>query len=155
MLYFGVTNYDEFIMVTERVISVKRLDKWAPTIIRLVLGLIFINHGWGKVQGMVSWLNGSGWGFVGNVSHIGFLVILPPVVWAILATLAEFVGGILVVVGYRVKPAALSLACVMLVAIFGVHLPAGESVEFQVALLAMAISLILSGPGRYSVKLKK
>jgi putative oxidoreductase len=142
-------------MVTKRVISVKRLDKWAPTVIRLVLGLIFINHGWMKVQGMVSWLNGGSWELVGKVGSIGFLVILPPVVWAILATVAEFVGGILVTVGYRIKPAALALALVMVVAIFGDHLPAGESVEFQTALLAMAVSLVLSGPGRYSVKLKK
>ncbi len=142
-------------MITKRVIDVKHLEKWAPTLLRLVLGVIFINHGWGKVRGFFKWLNQSEWGLVGNVSGIEFLIILPPVAWAILATVAEFVGGIFVLVGFRTRLAALSISLVMVVAIFGVHLPAGDNIEFQLALLAMALSLIFSGSGRFSIQFKR
>lgn len=129
--------------------------KWGPTLIRLVLGLVFLWHGWGKVQGFIGWIQGYEWGFVGLVASINFLVILSPVIWALMATLAEFVGGILILLGYKTRVAALAITAVMVVAIAGVHLPAGDNIEKQLALLTMAVSLILTGPGRYSIKIKR
>lgn len=151
------------LILTERVIAVKRMQKWGPTILRVVLGIIFIDHGWDKVQGLYGYLQGAEWGFVNFVGSIPFLVILPNVLWATLATAAEFLGGILVVLGYRTRLASFGLSMVMLVALLGVHLPKamgpkvgfmGE-IELPLALMAMAVSLLFTGPGRYSIELKK
>lgn len=129
------------------------LRGFGPLVIRIVLGIIFVLHGWGKVQGLWGYVvNGDPWGFVGLVS---FMPLLPAVIWAILATLAEFLGGILVLLGMEVRWAAVFLSINMLVAIFGVKLPAGGNVELELSLLAMAVSLILSGAGRYSIKFQR
>ncbi len=140
-----------------RVITVKR---WGPLFLRVVLGLIFVVHGWEKVTGLWGWMaQGDEWRFVGTVA---FMPLFPPVFWATCATLAEFLGGILVFVGYRTKLASFFLVIVMLVAL-GVHVPQGgpgfigfvKEIEKPLALLVMAISLMLSGSGRYSIKLKR
>lgn len=135
------------------VVLVKRWDQWGPTLLRLVLGAIFVRHGWGKVQGFWGWMfHGEAWDFV---NHVAFMPVLPSTVWAILATFGEFVGGLVVIAGFWVRAGAAVLAAIMLAAILGVHLPAGDSIEFQVALTAMALSLILTGPGRYSTSLRR
>jgi putative oxidoreductase len=140
------------------VITVKR---WGPTFLRIVLGLIFIAHGWDKVTGLWGWIaQGQEWGFV---NYVVFMPLFPPVFWAVCATLAEFLGGILVFIGYRARMASFFLATVMIVALLGIHVPKGlgpeagliSEIEFPLALLAMAVSLMLSGPGRYSVKLRR
>jgi putative oxidoreductase len=141
-----------------RVIGMKR---WGPTFVRVVLGIIFISHGWDKVIDLWGWIAaGQEWGFV---NYVAFMPLFPPVFWAICATLAEFLGGILVFIGYRTRTASFFLAFVMVVALMGVHVPKGlgpevgfiGEIEFPLALLAMAVSLMLSGPGRYSVELKR
>ncbi|MFB6355919.1 MAG: DoxX family protein [bacterium] len=88
----------------------------------------------------------------------------PPLFWAVCAALAEFVGGIFVLLGFNIRWASAFVGFVMVVAILGVHVPKalgdpkiglfGE-IEFQLSLLAMSISLILTGPGRYSIKIEK
>lgn len=113
------------------------------------------------MQGLFHWVvNGESWGFV---NYVTFMPVLPATFWATCAALAEFFGGILVFVGYRTRLASLSLGFVMIVALFGVHVPKGlqpdvglmGEIEFPLALLAMAVCLILTGPGRFSITLKK
>ena len=60
------------------------------------------------------------------------------------------------VVGLLVRPAAAALAFAMLVAIFSVHIGNGlfmkdNGYEFGLALLAVSVSLAISGAGRLSV----
>lgn len=134
----------------------KTLKGYGPFILRLVLGAIFIIHGWGKVQGLYGYLfQGAEWGFIDTVAGLHYLPTWPPLFWAACATLAEFVGGICVLLGFKTRWAAGFIGIVMIVATVGVHLPANDNVEFQLALLAMACSLIASGPGRWSVKIEK
>jgi putative oxidoreductase len=169
--FFSVDYFDKFervnrwegpmqvqLILTQRVIAVKR---WGPTFLRLVLGLIFIVHGWEKVTDLWGWMaQGQEWKFV---NYVAFMPLFPPAFWAICATLAEFLGGILVFIGFRTRLAATFLAFVMFVALFGVHVPQGgpgvigfvKEIEKPLALLAMAVCLILAGPGRYSITLKK
>lgn len=69
---------------------------------------------------------------------------------------AEFFGGIALLLGLLVRPAALLLSITMLVAIFSVHFSNGlflsnNGYEFGLALLAASVSLLFSGAGKLSV----
>jgi len=75
---------------------------------------------------------------------------------AILAGLGEFVGGILMVLGFLTPLAALALIAVMIVAIVTVHLKNGffatnGGYEFNLALAGMALTLLIVGGGAYSI----
>ena len=76
--------------------------------------------------------------------------------WLGAAAFSEFIGGALVLLGLFTRVAAFFIACVMAVAIAGVHwrngffLSAG-GFEYAFTLLCMAISLIISGGGNLSV----
>lgn len=86
-----------------------------------------------------------------------------PAFWTVIAVLTEFLGGILVALGAATRPAALGLAMVMLVAIFKVHLlngffmnwfgipGQGHGIEYNLALLAGCVTLILGGAGCLSL----
>jgi putative oxidoreductase len=117
----------------------------ALLILRVVLGVIMIYHGWPKLTN----LGGTIEGFSG-------MGIPAPAIAAIFATLVEVVGGFLVLVGAFADIAGLMFAIDMLGAIIFVHAKNGFSaseggVEFPLALLAMALAIALAGPGRYAV----
>jgi len=84
------------------------------------------------------------------------LGVKPAKPMAILAGLAEFVGGILVMLGFITPLAALALIVVMIVAVITVHLRNGFFVtnggyEFNLALAGMALTLLIVGAGAYSL----
>ncbi len=125
---------------------------WGPSVIRLVLGVTFIYMGWGKLTDAYSWLfGGQQFGFAGMVS---FMPLLPAWLWGLAAMLAEFLGGICVLLGYKVRVAGFFISIVMIVAILGVKLPGPGLFEARLdfALLAMAVSLILTGAGKLAVE---
>lgn len=132
-------------------------QKWGPFVLRMVLGGIFIFEGWGKFGNMIGWFGGQPWEFISIVASINFLFVFSPAVWAILATMGELMGGIMILVGFRTRTAALLLGTIMIVAILGLHLPQGHGfsgIEKPLSLLAIAASLLFTGPGRYYLKLK-
>lgn len=126
------------------------LTTWAPLVIRLALAAIFIAHGAQKVFGAFD-----GHGIRGLAGFVGELGFRPPIVWAWLAALAEFLGGIGVLLGLLTRIAAAGILANMLVAILKVHAPNGfflpDGIEFALANAAMALSLILSGAGKVSL----
>jgi len=82
--------------------------------------------------------------------------ITPGYSMALLAGSAEFFGGLALVLGLFVRPAAAALAFSMLVAILTVHIGKGLFVtnngyEYGLALLAIAVSLVVTGGGRASL----
>jgi putative oxidoreductase len=84
------------------------------------------------------------------------LGVKPAKPMAILAGLAEFVGGILVILGLLTPLAALILIGVMIVAVLTVHLKNGffntnGGYEFNLALAGMALTLLIIGAGAYSL----
>src|SRR4030088_918862 len=87
----------------------------ATSILRLVLGVVFFAHG---AQKMLGWFGGFGFsgtmGFFTGVMHI-------PAPLAFLAIVAEFFGGLGLIVGFLTRIAAFGIAVNMLVAIATVH----------------------------------
>jgi putative oxidoreductase len=118
------------------------IDK-ALLIIRIVAGIVFVLHGWGKLTG-----NPSIEMFSGMVGNLGFPM---PMFFAWVVALTEFLGGIALILGIFVRPAAVLLSIVMLVA-FGMvkkfAFPAGD-IDFT--LLGVSIALAITGPGHWSI----
>jgi putative oxidoreductase len=117
----------------------------ALLLVRVVLGIIMIYHGWPKLTN----LGGTIEGFTG-------MGIPLPALSAIFAMVAEVFGGLLLLVGAFTDIAGLLIAIDMLGAIIFVHAKNGFAVneggfEWPLALLAMALAIALAGPGRYAV----
>jgi len=117
----------------------------ALLVLRVVLGIIMIVHGWDKVTD----LGGTIEGFTG-------MGIPLPAVAAVFSTVAEFFGGLLILVGAFTDIAGLLIVIDMLGAITFVHAKNGfliseGGVEWPLALIAMALAIVLAGPGRYAV----
>ena len=125
---------------------------WFTVPIRLGLAAVMIAHGAQKVLGS---FNGPGFkAFIGGNTPFGFM--RPAWLWLALAALSELVGGLLVGLGFLTRVGAFFIACVMLTAVVGVHLPGGffasnRGYEYPLVLLAMAVGLLISGGGQASV----
>ncbi len=124
---------------------------WGPAVLRLVVGIIFAAHG---AQKLFGWFGG--YGLQGTGQWMDSIGLGPGYVMALLAGSAEFFGGLALILGVLVRPAAIVLAFTMVVAIFSVHIHNGlfmdkNGYEFGLALLVVALSLSISGAGRASV----
>ena len=126
-------------------------------IVRVVLGVIFFAHGAQKVFG---WFGGPGLrGVIGYFKQsLGI-----PAPLTVLAALTEFLGGVAMIVGFLVRPAAVGLIIVMVVAIAQVHWRNGfflnwalepgkaHGYEMNLALIAMALAVLVGGAGILSI----
>jgi putative oxidoreductase len=125
---------------------------WFTLPIRLALAAVMIAHGSQKVLGTFA---GPGFNaFTAGNTPFGFM--RPAWLWLGAAALSELVGGLLVGLGFLTRVGAFFIACVMLTAIVGVHLPGGffasnRGYEYPLVLLAMALALLISGAGQASV----
>lgn len=114
-------------------------------VLRLVVGLAFMYHGYGKIQSPLSWM--------GPESHT-------PAFLQALAALSEFGGGLAWMLGLLTPIASLGIACTMVEAVrlhaFVLKHPfvsptGGGSYELAAVFLAVALLLLLGGPGKYSL----
>jgi putative oxidoreductase len=124
---------------------------WAPLVVRIPLGIIFVAHG---AQKLFGWFGG--YGLSGTAQYMDSIGLTPGVVLASLAGGAEFFGGLALLLGLLVRPASVALAFTMLVAIFSVHISKGlflsnGGFEYGLALLAVTVALVISGAGRFSL----
>src|ERR1700682_948015 len=120
-------------------------------ILRLAIGGTVAAHG---AQKLFGWFGGGGIRGTGAFfEKIGFR---PGHVHASLAGLAEFVGGLLLALGFLTAAGSALVVSVMLTAVISVHLPNGFFVtkggfEYNLALAALAVALAFTGPGAYSL----
>ncbi len=108
--------------------------------VRAVVGTIFIAHSLGKFNP----------GFVGFLNQIGI-----PAEMQFFIALAEFVPGILLIIGILTRISASILSIIMLGAIFHVkhasNLTGQGGYELELLLLISVLSIIVVGPGRVSL----
>ena len=116
-----------------------RLQPLALLVLRLVLGAIMIGHGYPKVFGGLSH-------HVQMVSGLGL-----PGWLAYFSAAAEFLGGILVLLGLFTRISALAICIDLSVAIWKVHWRSGllgnGGYQFPLALAAIAFALVFFGAG--------
>ena len=128
----------------------------AITILRLVLGIVFIAHG---AQKMLGWFGG--YGFTGTMGFFTETMHMPAL-FAFLAIAAEFFGGLGLILGLLTRVAAFGIAVNMLVAVVMVHIKfgffanwsgiqKGEGIEFHLLALAICIFLMIKGAGAASL----
>ena len=126
---------------------------WMTVPVRLALGIIFIAHGAQKVFGV--W---GGRGLAEFTAGDAPMGLRPAWLWLGAAAISELVGGALVLVGLLTRLGALSIAFVMIVAMFGVHWGAffmnNRGIEYTVALLGMSLALLIAGGGQASIDQK-
>lgn len=110
-------------------------------ILRVFAGLaLALAHGWGKIPPSE--------GFIGMIGGMGFPA---PVLFAWLAALAEFGGGLLIALGLLTRPAAVFVAAHFVIVSFVVH--AGDTFgdrELALFFLVTAVFFAMAGAGRYS-----
>ena len=115
-------------------------------VLRIITGTIFVAHGAQKL--FIYGFDGVAGGFANMGSP--FPAIVGPMVG-----LLEFFGGLALITGLLTRLAGAGLAINMLGAFLLVHLPAGffmpNGYEFVMMLAASALTLTLTGAGRYSV----
>jgi putative oxidoreductase len=116
---------------------------FVPLLLRLVLGAVFIFHGWHKVgaDGGANWAQGPD-------------PLAAPLQLAV--AWGELIAGIAMVVGFLTRLAALGLIVIMAGAIAHVHWPHGFDLsqggfEYNVTLIVISLCLVLGGPGPLSI----
>lgn len=121
------------------------LRSWGVTLLRLVVGVIFLVHGGQKFS----------MGFHNVAGFLGSLGIPMPTFAAIVVTLVEFIGGMALILGMLTRYAAALLCVDMLVALITYHAKNGffvpKGVEFPLLLLAANINLVLAGGGALGI----
>jgi putative oxidoreductase len=121
------------------------------TVVRMLVGIIFVAHGGQKLFGLFG-----GYGLAGTAQYMESLGLTPGYVMASLAGGAEFFGGLALIIGLLARPAAVALIIMTLTAIFSVHIHNGlfmanNGFEFALALLGALIAILIEGPGKLSL----
>jgi putative oxidoreductase len=139
--------------IIERLLGTDR--NYAALISRVMLGIAMVPHGAQKALG---WFGGKGFEgtFAGFTEGMGI-----PVILALLAIAAEFLGSLGLIVGLLGRVAALGIMTNMLVASLWVHPPEDlfnwsgrnpiEGIEFHMLAIALAASILIQGSGAFSI----
>ena len=121
-----------------------RLQPLGLLVLRLVLGIIMIAHGYTKLTPA---------GFHQHANFVGHLGM--PWWFAFFSTAAEDLGGLLLILGLFTRFAAIAICAELIVIILKVHWKNGllpeHGYQFPLALAAIAFSLIFLGAGAISL----
>ena len=126
----------------------KKISQWSLTILRVVIGIIFLYHGYLKLF--------APGGFSGTVDFFAKIGMVAPKASALAASSAEFFGGLLLILGIATRWTTFALIFEMLVAFFTVHSKNGLLVsnggsEFVLLILAALLVMHINGAGRLSL----
>ena len=132
-------------------LDIRLTARYGLAILRVVLGIAMLVHGWSKLSGGVDNVAG----FFGDT-----LGIPAPGLMAWVVTIVELVGGILLVVGFLSQIAGILIALDMLGAILFAFLLRGApfiengqiSWEKEAVFAAAALCIVLAGPGAWAVE---
>ena len=125
--------------------SFSNFQATALLILRLIVGIAFILHGWGKIQSPFSCMP----------PEAGV-----PGVLQFLAAFSEFGGGVALVIGLLTRFASLGLAFTMVVATLMhalvkgdpfVNMTGGGSYEPALGYLGISLLFIAMGPGKFAL----
>ncbi len=122
-------------------------------LIRGMVGYVMFYHG---AQKLLGWFGGPGMeAFTGMVGQMGLPGGVPPHITAYAAAVAEFGGGILLMLGLATRLAAIPVAITMGVAAFMKHGHAFSlqhgGMEYALTLMVVAIGLFFTGPGGFAL----
>jgi putative oxidoreductase len=119
-------------------------------VLRVPIGIILAAHG---AQKLFGWFGG--YGLEGTGQWMASNGFEPGYLMALLTGSAEFFGGIALILGLFVRPAA-AIAAIMLMFALTVHIENGlfisnNGYEFALTLLAATITLAIQGAGAVSL----
>ncbi len=125
--------------------------------LRIPVGIIFMLHGEPKLFGLFG-----GHGLEETAKFMTKIGLEPGMLMAILSGGAEFFGGVLIIIGFLIRPAAILTTITMVVAIVYAHVihlnqgffPLDQGFfkwDRNLILIAVSIFLLFSGAGRFSV----
>lgn len=135
--------------------SSKKYDNLSLLLARVFTGYLMLSlHGWGKITAGTERWKGLGSG-LSDLIGLDFLSI--PL--GFMASFAESIGAVLIIVGLATRPAAFLLAFTMFIAVCK-KIPAGiKGAELPALFLCLSLIILLSGAGKYSLdnklKIKK
>ncbi len=118
-------------------------------ILRIALGSVFVLHGMQKVFGL--------FGGEGLQHFVQWLATMGVPAWlGYVAAFGELVSGCMLLLGIYAQLGALIVLANMIVAIYLVHWGHGYflqtgGLEYSLTLLLMALSILVGGPGAYSI----
>lgn len=109
-------------------------------LIRIILGIVFIAHGWAKFQNME--------GTIGFFVSIGLSALVAYVI-----SIIELVGGIMMLLGIFTRYVALLFAGTMVGAIITVKGQLGffGGYEYELTLLVVSLAMVFLGGGKFKV----
>jgi len=138
------------LIIKEKIIFFNFLDKYHDVgllILRVGIGIMFVFHGFPKLTAGRETLATIG----GSSEYMGVNFTLN--IWGYMAAFSELVGGILLILGFFTRTACFFMLDTMIVA---TKMHFGKDDSFQIYSHSMELgilflSLILIGPGRYSL----
>ena len=127
----------------------------SATIIRIVLGLILFPHG---AQKLLGWFGG--YGFDGTMGFLTGSVGLPWII-GFFVIIIEFFGALALIFGFATRIVSIGLIALFAGIVFTGHLnhgffmnwsgqQKGEGYEYHLLVIGMALSLLVSGAGKWS-----
>ncbi len=123
--------------------NIEKLTSFAPLTIRMMMGIAFIIHGFPKLGNIE--------GIQGYFAAVG----IPPEL-ALPLALLEVMGGIALLLGIATRIASILFIVEMIGAIIMVNASigfiVGGGLELDLLLMSIAISLLISGPGKMSIE---
>ncbi len=131
-----------------------RLERLAPLalpLVRIAAGLLLVPHG---AQKLFGWFGG--YGLTGTAEYFdGTLGLEPGILFALVAGIIEFFGGLALALGLLTRPVALIVAAFLAVTVT-VHWPNGffwtaGGFEYPLLWSLASLAIFLGGGGRWSL----
>jgi putative oxidoreductase len=132
-------------------------------VLRIALAVIFFAHGGNKLFGVFGGPNVGSGGLTNTSAFFETLGMHPAFLLAVIESVLEVVGSILLVLGFLTRWVSIALAISMGVAMWKVHLQwgfflnwtggpdRGHGIEFALTLCLALVALALTGGGDWSI----